>query len=109
MKYSPDMALMLGIKQSADNLLIHAKTGGKFSARNPGVKHGVIQGRFRRKKRVECNKDITISICRLRDALAAHKVAGYGFGEAICGFNKGFFLCLSVSGRAGEIRKFNKI
>ena len=56
MKHSADVALMFGIKQPADDLLIYAKTGGKLRARNPGVEHGVVQSSFRGKERVEDNK-----------------------------------------------------
>jgi hypothetical protein len=48
-KNSADVALMFGVKQPADNLLIHTKTGSKVRPRNPGIQHCVIQGRFRGK------------------------------------------------------------
>jgi hypothetical protein len=108
-KHCADMALMFGIKQSADDLLINAKTSGKLGARKAGVKHGVVQGRFHGQKRIESNKGIATTTSRLRYALTTQEVPGYGFGEAIFCFNKGFFRCLSVSGRAGEIGKFYKI
>src|SRR5664280_2119872 len=108
MKYSTDVALMFGIKEPADNLLVHSEARGKFCARNSGLKHGIAQGCFRGKKRIEGNKGITIRVRGFRYPLTTHEITRYGFSKAVFGFGKGFLTSLSISGRAGEIGKLNK-
>jgi hypothetical protein len=68
MKHSTDVALMLGVKEPADNLLVYSKARGKFRARNSGLKHGIAQVRFRGKKRIEGNEGITIRVREFREA-----------------------------------------